>query len=175
VSVFRHYRNFAALPTLWRQRTEVHNEKLSIGRHRHREPFTFMIASAPASAQSGCGFGHPCASNRAAGVGPGQFRHQQHGYGRGHDNGIGLGVGAALVTGAIIGGAMEQNQGYYPVESYPAESDPTYSDQGPLYDEGGALVANDGGSVAYCQQTYRSYDPASGTYLGYDGMRHACP
>jgi hypothetical protein len=145
--------------------------------------FTFMIASAPASAAGGCG-NHPCISPhagnyRAAGAGPGQFHNQQHGYahgyGRGHGDGIGLGVGAALVTGAIIGGAMEQNQDYYPVESYPADSYPVYSDQGPLYDAGGALVANDGNSVAYCQQTYRSYDPASGTYLGYDGMRHACP
>jgi hypothetical protein len=24
-------------------------------------------------------------------------------------------------------------------------------------------------------QTYRSYDPQSGTYLGYDGVRHPCP
>jgi hypothetical protein len=24
-------------------------------------------------------------------------------------------------------------------------------------------------------QTYQSYDPASGTYLGYDGLRHPCP
>ncbi|MGA7941219.1 MAG: BA14K family protein, partial [Bradyrhizobium sp.] len=23
-------------------------------------------------------------------------------------------------------------------------------------------------------QRYRSYDPASGTYLGYDGLRHPC-
>ena len=28
---------------------------------------------------------------------------------------------------------------------------------------------------AYCEQKYRSYDPASGTYLGYDGDRHPCP
>lgn len=28
---------------------------------------------------------------------------------------------------------------------------------------------------AYCEQKYRSYDPASGTYLGYDGERHPCP
>jgi hypothetical protein len=28
---------------------------------------------------------------------------------------------------------------------------------------------------AYCEQKYRSYDPASGTYLGYDGQRHPCP
>jgi hypothetical protein len=24
-------------------------------------------------------------------------------------------------------------------------------------------------------QTYRSYDPQSGTYLGNDGQRHPCP
>jgi hypothetical protein len=29
----------------------------------------------------------------------------------------------------------------------------------------------DGGS---CAQRYRSYDPGSGTFLGYDGRRHAC-
>jgi hypothetical protein len=27
----------------------------------------------------------------------------------------------------------------------------------------------------YCAQRYRSYDPASGTYMGYDGLRHPCP
>ena len=42
-----------------------------------------------------------------------------------------------------------------------------------------------GGSNAYasmassanassCAQRYRSYDPASGTFLGYDGARHPC-
>jgi BA14K-like protein len=30
-------------------------------------------------------------------------------------------------------------------------------------------------NVAWCERHYRSYDPASGTYLGYDGFRHACP
>ena len=30
-------------------------------------------------------------------------------------------------------------------------------------------------AVAYCMQRFRSYDPASGTYLGYDGRRHPCP
>jgi hypothetical protein len=28
---------------------------------------------------------------------------------------------------------------------------------------------------AYCEQKYKSFDPASGTYLGYDGQRHPCP
>jgi uncharacterized protein RhaS with RHS repeats len=33
----------------------------------------------------------------------------------------------------------------------------------------------EGDATAYCMQRYRSYDPASGTYLGYDGLRHPCP
>lgn len=28
--------------------------------------------------------------------------------------------------------------------------------------------------AAACAQRYRSYDPASGTFLGYDGRRHSC-
>jgi hypothetical protein len=29
-------------------------------------------------------------------------------------------------------------------------------------------------SDSYCAQRYRSYDPASGTFMGYDGRRHPC-
>lgn len=47
------------------------------------------------------------------------------------------------------------------------------------YDYGPPVVygapAPAGGGAAYCAQRYRSYDPGSGTYLGYDGMRHPCP
>jgi len=51
---------------------------------------------------------------------------------------------------------------------------------------GGAMAsAPFGGSNAYasmdsgagsssCARRYRSYDPASGTFLGYDGKRHPC-
>lgn len=31
-----------------------------------------------------------------------------------------------------------------------------------------------GRQTAYCSRRYRSYDPASGTFLGYDGRRHVC-
>ena len=44
---------------------------------------------------------------------------------------------------------------------------------------GGAIASQQAqaadNAVAYCAQRFRSYDPASGTYLGYDGMRHPCP
>ena len=39
----------------------------------------------------------------------------------------------------------------------------------------GTRFSGGGDDPAYCAQTYRSYDPRSGTYLGYDGLRHPCP
>jgi hypothetical protein len=36
----------------------------------------------------------------------------------------------------------------------------------------GSIV--DGSHVARCEARYRSYDPASDTFLGYDGERHYC-
>jgi hypothetical protein len=30
-------------------------------------------------------------------------------------------------------------------------------------------------AVAYCLRSFKSYDPASGTYIGGDGYRHRCP
>lgn len=43
----------------------------------------------------------------------------------------------------------------------------------------GSAVANSRAQAAenntYCSQRYKSYDPSSGTYMGYDGVRHPCP
>jgi len=97
-----------------------------------------------------------------------QYRGYSGGQGRGYATGAGV---AALAAGSLIGGAIaSQNQGYYPVETYPVYSDPgdVYSDAAPGY-------YSDANSVAYCEQTYRSYNPATGDYLGYDGFRHPCP
>jgi hypothetical protein len=93
--------------------------------------------------------------------------------------GIGWGgVGAGFVAGAIIGGALASpyygyGPYYYPAP-YPYYAPPPgpvyYGAPGPAY---GAPPTDD--AVAYCSQRFRSYDPASGTYLGYDGQRHPCP
>ena len=94
-----------------------------------------------------------------------QYRHGWHGHhggfhghhggwhghrGHHHHHGHGWGPGAAiggLAVGAIIGGAIASSQ----------------------------AQARGSDAVAYCSQRFRSYDPASGTYLGYDGMRHSFP
>ena len=66
-----------------------------------------------------------------------------------------------------------------------------YGYRGGYYGNGAAVIgglaagAIIGGAIAnsqarqntdsYCAQRYKSYDPSSGTYLGYDGQRHPCP
>jgi hypothetical protein len=42
---------------------------------------------------------------------------------------------------------------------------------------GGAIASSQAqaNASAYCAQRFRSYDPASGTYLSSDGLRRPCP
>jgi hypothetical protein len=86
------------------------------------------------------------------------------------------GPAAGLAAGAIIGGAVAASQPWYGYDYAPGYY--SYGYDSGNYDYGyaapGGYVAP-GGDVAYCAQRYRSYDPASGTYLGYDGLRHPCP
>ena len=141
-----------------------------------------MLQPVPASAQRVHGAGHANIGHGYAGHGGGRFQYHHGGYARGYGPGYGIGVGAAAVaTGALIGGAIAtQNQGYYYPDQnqgyyYPDQNYPGYSDPGYVYSDAAPPAYNNGDSVAYCEQTYRSYDPASGSYLGYDGFRHACP
>lgn len=74
-------------------------------------------------------------------------------------------------TGLVIGGALGSSYGYY--------GNPYgygYYDDGYYYDEEPVVaVAPGGDAVEYCKRRFKSYDVRSGTYLGYDGLRHACP
>jgi hypothetical protein len=79
-------------------------------------------------------------------------------------------VGAGLVAGAIIGGALSAP--YYGYGPGPYYYPGPYAAPPVVYGAPGAVA---GDAVAYCMQRYRSYDPASGTFLGYDGLRHPCP
>jgi hypothetical protein len=89
------------------------------------------------------------------------------------------GVGAGLAAGAIIGGAVAASEPWYGYDHAPGYYgygyDPGYYGYG--YPAPGGYVAATPGedAGAYCAQRFRSYDPASGTYLGYDGYRHPCP
>lgn len=85
--------------------------------------------------------------------------YRNYGYrGRGYNRGAAVGAGiAGLAAGAIIGGAI--------ANSYDR---PAY-----VYED--APVGVSGDAVSYCMQRFKSYDMRSGTYLGYDGLRHPCP
>ena len=84
--------------------------------------------------------------------------------------------GAAVAAGAALGAyAAYGGPGYYGPDYY---ADDTYYDNGGYYDNGtevAVVPVAPGGDASYCAQRYRSYDPASGTFLGYDGLRHPCP
>jgi hypothetical protein len=109
---------------------------------------------------------------RFSGGGGGVYHGGGGGYYRHGGGGGGFIPGA--VAGAIVGGAIA-SQGYYGGPGYYAQAPAYYDDS---YAEDGAVAvapAPGGDDVAYCMQTYRSYDPRSGTYLGNDGFRHPCP
>ncbi|HTJ58974.1 MAG TPA: BA14K family protein [Devosiaceae bacterium] len=81
---------------------------------------------------------------------------------------LGLGVGAAI-AGPYFG------RGYYRGTGYYGGGTGYYGATG-LYG-GGAYPASynvGSGHVQACAQAYRSYNPGSDTYLGYDGLRHQC-
>jgi ABC-type cobalamin transport system permease subunit len=68
--------------------------------------------------------------------------------GRGRGRGRGIGVGTAIGIGvgaAIVGGAIAADQ------------------------------ARRSDAVEYCMRRFRSYNPETGTYIGFDGQPHPCP
>jgi BA14K-like protein len=78
-----------------------------------------------------------------------------------------------VAAGALVGGAIGSSYAYYGDPYY--DSGYGYYDDGYYDDSTVAVVPGGGDDAASCAQRYRSYDPASGTYLGYDGQRHPCP
>lgn len=81
--------------------------------------------------------------------------------------GCGWGIAAGVLGGAIIGSAIANSRPYY----YDGPYGGPYA---PAYGPGPGYYAGDD-AVAYCMSRFKSYDPRSGTYLGYDGYRHPCP
>ena len=83
--------------------------------------------------------------------------------------------GGGAVAAGVIGGAVAAATsplwapGYY--DYYPGYAyGPSYG-----YAVAPAAVVGGGDSVAYCESQFRSYNPATGMYLGYDGQYHPCP
>lgn len=121
-----------------------------------------MLASATAwimTPATAAPVGQPLAMTRPAS----NVMEQVYWRGRGWGGG---GFVGGLAAGALIGGAIAAPY-YY---GSPYYYGPRYV-PAPVY----APPPDDEGAVSYCMQRYRSYDPGSGTFLGYDGLRHPCP
>jgi hypothetical protein len=70
---------------------------------------------------------------------------------------------AGAIAGGVIGGIIASQGGFGYPPAYPY----------PYYQPYSAYPGNP--AIAYCMSRFRSYDPYSMTYLGYDGYRHPCP
>ena len=86
----------------------------------------------------------------------------------------GGGVAAGIIGGMVLGGIIASQRPYYygypaPYYGYPA---PYYAYR-PYYPAYRPYLGDP--AIAYCMRRFKSYDPYSMTYLGYDGFRHPCP
>ena len=118
-----------------------------------------------------------------------RWRHKRHHVVHHHDNSGVIAAGiVGLAVGAIIAGsvASRRHVAPAPVPIGPAPG-PRYYPPAPVAvdDEPKVIYADDIGGYApaepwtrewyrYCEALFRSFDPDSGTYLGYDGRRHFC-
>lgn len=140
---------------------------------------SFAIGSVPANAQAGRHGGHH---------GGGNFHGHPHG---------GAHFGGAHFGGGQFGGhrhfgfrggrrSYGGNYGFYGGPGYYSGYPGYYEDNnvGAAIAAGvigmaiGAIAsgaAHHGGSVGYCERRFRSYNPNTGMYLGYDGRHHPCP
>ena len=110
-----------------------------------------------------------------------------------HHNRDGWAIGAAgLATGLIVGSAIASQPRY--VEPGPVYADPDYDAPAPPYyyrapprrvyverdvsyyapPAAAGLRPWSSSWMRYCYDRYRTFDSRSGTYVGYDGMRHFC-
>ncbi|MBW9062679.1 BA14K family protein [Rhizobium herbae] len=95
-----------------------------------------------------------------------------------HDDAIAAGA-LGLATGVIIGGAVASQPRYQ--ERVYVDPEPEYYEPRRVYRTRTVVVESDGGLepwsrawYRYCSQRYRSFDPQSGTFVGYDGREHFC-
>jgi hypothetical protein len=98
-------------------------------------------------------------------VGTAEARHRHH-----HGDALAAGI-FGFAAGAILSGALSQPRYYYEPAPIYAAPPVTYG-PGPVYYEQPEPWTEEW--YAYCSSRYRSFDPQSGYFLGYDGLYHFC-
>jgi MFS family permease len=83
----------------------------------------------------------------------------------------GAAVAAGVIGGLVLGGIVaSQYPRYYGYPAYGYYTPYPYYPPYPVYRRYVHPA-----EIAACARRFRSYDPYSMTYLGYDGRRHPCP
>ena len=108
----------------------------------------------------------------------------RHGWHHGHSNGDMVAAGIlGLAVGAVAAGALSQPRGpIYDGPAYDPYIDDQYYPPAPVRSrEYRGVEYNYGGLepwsrewYRYCRSRCRSFDPSSGTFVGYDGREHFC-
>ncbi|MEP9389497.1 BA14K family protein [Mesorhizobium sp. KR9-304] len=112
----------------------------------------------------------------AANAGDREWRHHGRHYHRSGGNDLAVAGILGLAAGALVVGLASQPEPVYanpyrqprprPVRDYP---ETVYLD-----DYAGGLEPWSAGWYDYCSSRYHSFDPRSGTFVGYDGQEHFC-
>ena len=94
--------------------------------------------------------------------------------------GVAVGVGALALGAAAASGAFRQDLPPPPQSRYVYEEEPVIVQRRRpvIYEEPEVVYQprrRGGEAAAYCAQRFRSYDPRTGTYVGFDGVERACP
>ncbi len=94
-----------------------------------------------------------------------------------------------LAVGAIAAGALSDPIPYRPVYDEPIYDEPIYRDpqprprpHRPYYAEPSVVYYQDQAALEpwspewfrYCGDRYRTFNPDTGTFIGYDGAEHFC-
>ncbi|MFC3076302.1 BA14K family protein [Shinella pollutisoli] len=101
------------------------------------------------------------------------YRHYNHRHNHGRDAVVGGALG--LATGLIIGGAIASQPRYVEREIY-VEPD-YYPEPRVVYRRPAVVPSYEPWTQSwyrYCTQRYRSFNPETGTFVGYDGREHFC-
>lgn len=124
----------------------IGQDRLATDYAAYRRPVAARGGYAYRGPRGGVAYGRGAYGGRYAYVGRPGYRGGYYRHGRYYPYGA---AAAGLAAGAIAGGALAS---------------------GPVVT---GTVAPTGS--AYCAQRFKSYDPATGTYTGYDGLQHPCP
>jgi hypothetical protein len=140
---------------------------------------TFLASAGPASAQNWWWWPGAAAAGVAAAATSPLWGAPGYGYGPGYAYGAGYAYGPSYGYGP--GYAYSSGGPGYAYSDGGGGGAPAYYDYVPGSNYGPAAATTAVESTAVsdstpsCAERFKSYNPATGMYTGYDGMKHPCP